>query len=70
MELKEINAKKRVGDYYVAAQMLGLSKENLRRTLKRPKAKRHASVAQAMAKVIAAREALLEVSKKNVTTEG
>lgn len=65
MELKEINAKKRIGDYDMVAKMLGLSKENVRRTLKRPKAKRYASAAQAMAKVITSREALLEASKKD-----
>ena len=65
MDLKEIIAKKRQGDYEIAAQILGIRMENVRKVLKRPKAKRHASVAQAMAKVIAAREALLEASKKD-----
>ncbi len=66
MDLKEINAKKRVGDYDVVAKMLGLGKENVRRTLKRLNAKRHASVAQAMARVITAREALIKESTKKL----
>lgn len=62
MDLKEIIAKKKVGDYDVAATMLALSKENVRKILKRPNAKRHASVADAMSKVITAREALIKES--------
>lgn len=64
MDIKEINEKRRVGDYEVAAKMLGISRENVRKHLNRPRARRHAAVVEAMGKVIANREALINESAK------
>lgn len=63
MELNEIMAKKRAGDYDLVAQMVGLKRDNVRKSLQRTESMRHKTVVNAFARVIEAREALLPKQK-------
>lgn len=69
MELTEIKRKKKLGDLVVASQMLGISLKNTQMVLRRPGARRHPALLEAMARIIRAREALLAGAAGNEQPE-
>ena len=52
------------GDYSTVGKMLGMSRQNVEVTLRRPDARRHQEVQAALKKVIEARERLINEHKK------
>jgi hypothetical protein len=65
MELTEIKAKKRVGDYDIVSEMVGIGRDNVRKSLQRTDGKWHTRVVEAFTKLIQSREALLPKQKGN-----
>lgn len=62
MELTEIKEKKKHGDYDVASQMLGITKDNARHAFKRIDSKYHLAVCNALVEIITQRENLINKS--------
>lgn len=56
MTIQEIIKKKRIGDNKMVAEILGLSPENVKKILRRPRAKRHKIVLEVFEKLIVSRE--------------
>lgn len=69
MDTSEINAKKRSGDYILVGQMLGMTRHNVRMTLKRVRAKKHEKVKACFAQVIEAREKLIGKNSNKPKTQ-
>lgn len=69
MELKEILAKKKIGDGSLVAEMTGLGYDNVIKSLKRPGSKRHEKVKYCFAQVIEAREKLIKKSTNSPKTQ-
>ncbi|GAF04654.1 hypothetical protein [Saccharicrinis fermentans] len=60
---KQVLKKKKPGDYVEIANLLGLSRDNVRMILKRPTAKRYNIVMNALRKVVELRESMKEQLK-------
>ncbi len=63
METSAIKQKIVRGDLVIVGKMLGITRQNAKVALKRVGSKRHEAVKQALAKVVASREALINESK-------
>ncbi|MDB5131793.1 MAG: hypothetical protein JWR02_1542 [Mucilaginibacter sp.] len=59
MDLTEIKQKKMHGDYEVASQMVGITKDNARHALRRVDSKHHLAVCKALTMIITHRDKLI-----------
>jgi hypothetical protein len=66
VDISKLILKKRVGDIALIAEIIGESKANTDILLKRTGAKKHLKAVYALAKVIEARESLIEEIKKTI----
>jgi len=64
MNAQELMTKKRRGDMLLVSQMVGIDYGNARSVVQRPGARHYAEVMAALAKIIAAREALINQGRE------
>ncbi|MFW5700638.1 MAG: hypothetical protein ACOCWM_03025 [Cyclobacteriaceae bacterium] len=60
MTREQIKEKKLSGDYRLAAQMLGFTRDTVQQSFLRPRSKKHKLVCEALTKIILKREELLK----------